>query len=610
MAEMRILLRSFNPTVGAFSDNAGRIIEIIDEAADAEADLLLLPELCVCGYPPRDLLLLDRFLDEGRRAVEQIAERARGLTVLVGAPWKRSWGIEGSGATSGEGVANCLLVLKEGRIADRYDKRLLPTYDVFDEARYFVAGDRAMALDVAGRRVGVSICEDLWRAEDAHVAPRYADRADPVDELIRAGAEVIVNSSASPFALGKKNRQHETMARHVRDRGAAIATVNQCGANDELIFDGEAAAYLPDASAAGGARFVTDPAVFSEGRLLLELDSGGRVRTPESVVGLESALPEEEQLWRALCMGVEDYAAKTGFKRALLGVSGGIDSSLVACVATRALGPENVLGVSMPSRYSSEGSKSDAKRLCDSLGMDMLTAPIESPHTSVEEALAPQFERLGADTTAGVTDENIQSRLRGLYLMAISNKTGRLLLSTGNKSEYAVGYCTLYGDMNGGLAVLADVYKSVAYRLGRWLNQRHARAGFEAPPIPEDVLTKPPSAELRPDQTDQDSLPSYDLLDEILRRFIELGEDENRIAAESGIDPATISDALRLLERSEHKRWQAPPILKVTSHAFGIGWRMPIASRWAASAAGSSAIESDSSSGASAATAGSPPAAP
>ncbi len=578
---MRLALAQFNPTVGDIPGNAKALAGWIARARDAGADLVVFPELALTGYPPRDLLLQDGFLDEVMRAAEELAGATADspITVILGAPWTER---ASTGADSDiSGVTNSLIVMSSGRITSRYDKRLLPTYDVFDEDRYFRPGSRPLTLDVAGVRVGLSVCEDLWKGADAGAADRYAGRADPVDDLIAAGARLILNPSASPFVLGKGARQREIVSRHVKTRRVAVATVNQVGGNDDLLFDGHAAVYVPVASDNAGsveARLVAAGPGFAEQLVLFDLPAD-ESRWPglPAVIDPRVQASREQLLWNALVIGVRDYCRKTGFSSCLLGLSGGIDSAVTACIAAAALGPGRTLGVAMPSRFSSEGSVTDAQSLADALAMRMLTIPIEDGHAAMERTLAPAFAELGADPIHGVTEENVQSRLRGLILMAISNKTGAILLTTGNKSELAVGYCTLYGDMNGGLAVLSDVTKQDVYRLAEWINANHAQAGFRQPPISRSCITKPPSAELRPNQTDQDSLPPYDTLDQIIERYVERRESPRRIVAETGFDPALVRRIVRLIDVNEYKRKQMPVGLKVTSLTFGPGRRRPIA---------------------------------
>lgn len=582
---MRLALVSMNPMVGDIAGNARLIEAWTARAREAGARLVVFPELSLVGYPPRDLLLQEGFPEAVEAEARRLAAGAalRGVVAVVGAPWRRETG----------GMTNSLLVLREGTIAARYDKRLLPSYDVFDEDRYFKAGSTGAVIEVDGVRVGLSVCEDLWQGADAHDCGvgetgereserggMYSDRADPVADLVRLGASLIVNPSASPFRLGKDAKQRAIVSRHVARHRVAIATINQLGANDDLIFDGHAAVCAPVTGATGiiEARLVAAGPIFREAITLVETPSGpdgwgGRA----AVADPTRDATREALLWEALVLGTRDYCRKTGFSRCVLGLSGGIDSAVSACVAAAALGAERTLGVALPSRYSSPGSVADARLLARALGVRLVEVPLEDSHAAMERTLAPVFAELHADPAPGLTEENVQSRLRGAILMALSNKTGAILLTTGNKSELAVGYCTLYGDMNGGLAVLADVTKQDVYALARWINADHARAGFAAAPIPEASVTKAPSAELRPGQTDQDSLPPYEALDEIIERYVERRQSPARIVRESGIDAEVVLRVARLIDASEYKRKQMPVGLKVTGLTFGPGRRRPIA---------------------------------
>jgi NAD+ synthetase len=568
---MRLALAQVNPTVGDLDANAALIRRFIAQAAGQRADLVVLPELCLAGYPPKDLLLQEGFLDAvGRAAAAVGGSIPGGITAVFGAPLP----VERPGAAR-PAIANALLAYRDGRLLARYDKRLLPTYDVFDEDRYFVPGDRAVVIDVAGLKVGLSICEDLWRGHDVGFADRYLLSPDPVAALVEAGAALIVNPSASPFVLGKGRRHREILVSHARARRVHVAAVNQVGGNDELVFDGHAAVYSP-----AGDLLAAAPG-FVEHLLVAEVpgppDSTSGARPPAAMPDPLLTTPDEELLFRALVLGIRDYLHKTGFRQAVLGLSGGIDSAVTGVLGAAALGSDNLLGVSLPSRYSSEGSRTDAYALAANLGVECITVPIEGPFRAIEAALAGPF----AGRPPDVTEENIQSRIRGTLLMALANKFGRLLLTTGNKSEMAVGYATLYGDMNGGLAVLSDVSKQWVYRLARWINANPGRLGLDPPPvrgpIPLASIDKPPSAELRPGQKDTDTLPPYEILDQIIERYVERRQSPARIAAETGIDPAVVARSVRMIDLSEFKRKQAAIGLKVTSVAFGSGRRMPIA---------------------------------
>lgn len=565
---MRLALAQVNPKVGALGANAELIGGFVTRARGAGADLVVFPELVLCGYPPRDLLLQQGFVQACVREAKRVGEsQTGGITAVFGLPLP----VEGT-----RRVANALVVYRDNAHVGSYHKRLLPTYDVFDEDRYFVPGERAVIIEVAGVRVGLSICEDLWRGEDAGFSDRYFKSADPVGELVRppgggAGAQVIVNPSASPFRLGIGARHRALLKQHAMRHGVYIAAVNQVGGNDELVFDGSACVFGPS-----GEMLAAGPS-FVEALTVVDIPAG----VSGLVVDQLTTMAEEEALWHALVLGVRDYCNKTGFKSAVLGLSGGIDSAVVGVIASAALGAGNVLGVSLPSRYSSQGSRDDARELAGRLGVRFETIGIEEGFVAVLGMLAPAFAGRAAD----VTEENLQSRIRGMVLMGLSNKFGGLLLTTGNKSELGVGYCTLYGDMNGGLAVISDVSKMMVYRLARWCNENWQRlgiAGLSGPPIPQASISKPPSAELRPGQTDQDSLPAYEVLDEILRRRVELRQSAAGIveAMRSGpvrADEQTIRRLLRLVDISEFKRRQSAIGLKVTGVAFGSGRRMPIA---------------------------------
>ncbi|MFM9958783.1 MAG: NAD+ synthase [Phycisphaerales bacterium] len=585
---MRLSLVQFNPMVGDVRGNAERLARWADDAASRARDpgLTVFPELALVGYPPRDLLLQEGFLEAVRDEVARLCTvLPQGEMVMVGAPWRPPVGAGGAPTDAWDPhapVTNSILCIRAGRVEARYDKRLLPTYDVFDEDRYFVPGSRAVTVSVAGVAVGVSICEDLWRGDDARASARYRDEPDPVVELVRAGAQLIVNPSASPFALGKGPRQRDILKRHVRSHGVAVAAVNQVGGNDDLIFDGHAAVYLPGPGPGAEPVLVAAGPGFQESIVHHDLGDGRGAPRPVADPLLDA--PPMSLLWRALVLGVRDYCTKTGFKEAVLGLSGGIDSALVAAVAVAALGRDKVTGVLMPSRYSSAGSVTDALALARNLGLRAVKVPIEPAHAVLETSLSALFDQLGVRGPEGITEENIQSRLRGVILMAVSNKTGAILLTTGNKSELAVGYCTLYGDMNGGLAVLSDVTKVQVYELARWLNVNETACGFSAGlgPIPESSISKPPSAELRPNQTDQDSLPPYEVLDEIVERYVEGHQSASRIARESGISPETVRRVVRLIDVNEYKRKQTPVGLRVTDKSFGPGRRQPIAQGWRA----------------------------
>ncbi len=542
---MHIALLQINTTVGDLEGNAKLIADGVRASDHQGASLVITPELSLMGYLPRDLLMNEGFIQKASATLAQLArELANAPAVLVGTATANP------GAT-GRPLRNSAVLLSGGNQIAAFHKTLLPTYDVFDEDRYFEPAPGPHVLEWQGRKIGISICEDVWNDRDFWQRPRYP--MDPIERLATAGAEVIVNLSASPFVAGKQKLREKMLSHLAVKHGRPILYTNLVGGNDDLIFDGRSSAV--DASG----KLVARAKGFAEDLLLVDLDPilAGRLES-------EQSQPEAE-IWHALVLGVRDYARKTGFRSALLGLSGGIDSALTAAIAAEALGTENVLGVMMPSPYSSQGSVDDSVALAANLGIRAITIPIETMMRSFEQALAPAF----AGRKADVTEENIQARVRGNLLMALSNKFGSLLLTTGNKSELSVGYCTLYGDMSGGLAVIADLPKMMVYSVARWRNQIK-------PDIPEAILTKAPSAELRPDQTDQDSLPPYDILDRILELHIEQNKPPEYII-EQGFERATVERVLRLVKIAEFKRKQAAPGLKVTSRAFGTGWRMPIA---------------------------------
>ncbi len=541
---MRIGLLQLNATIGAFDQNRARLEMAYREAAGRGAQLVLAPELYLCGYPPRDLLLRDDFVQRGLDCLENVARIVGEAPLIVGY-------VDRHTARPGRGLRNAAAVIQNGRIVQRIFKSLLPTYDVFDEDRYFEPAQSVAPLELAGLKLGVTVCEDIWNDADFWPERRYRD--DPVRELVGAGAKLIVNISASPWQRGKEATRLAMLQRAARDERVPLVQVNSVGANDELIFDGHSVAL----NAQG--EVLALGASFTEEVLIVDMTA------PPPTPAVTLPANQEEQLFRALVLGVRDYVAKCNFKSVVLGLSGGIDSALVAVIAAEALGKDKVWGVSLPSRYSSEGSLSDAAQLAKKLGIRYNVVPIAEPVLKVEETLRPVFE----GRTPDATEENIQSRLRGVLLMAISNKFGPLVLTTGNKSELAVGYCTLYGDMCGALAPIADVLKTEIYALARWVNRSEEI-------IPWSTIEKPPSAELRPDQTDQDSLPPYDLLDRILQHYVVDDADPKMLISE-GVSPETVKDVLNKITFSEYKRRQAAPGLKVSPRAFGMGRRVPIA---------------------------------
>jgi NAD+ synthase (glutamine-hydrolysing) len=566
---MKIAIAQLNPTVGDIAANAQKIIEVAHTAANAGARLLLTPELSLCGYPPRDLLLNPAFLDRLKAALDALmAELPEAIAVLVGTVDRNP-----NALTQGEKpLFNSTVWLERGQVPRFFHKRLLPTYDVFDEDRYFASGSESGVMTLDGLRLGITICEDLWNEESFWGHRSY--QANPIAELAHQGADLVINLSASPFCMGKQTLR-EAMVSHTAKRyDLPILYVNQVGGNDDLIFDGRSLGVSREG------HLVARGKAFEEDLLEVEYE-GNRTEIFSRQIAQSPQHPTEE-IWGALVLGVQDYAHKCGFKQVVLGLSGGIDSALVAALAAEALGAQNVLGVLMPSPYSSEHSISDALDLAQNLGIETQTIPISPLMGAFTQSLEPMF----AGTESGLAEENIQARIRGNLLMAIANKFGRLLISTGNKSEVAVGYCTLYGDMSGGLAAIADVPKTRVYELCEWLNTPAAQAwvkklkpNSKGDIIPTHILTKPPSAELKPGQLDQDSLPPYEVLDDILYRYIDEHQSQADIVA-GGHDAAIVNRVLGLVKRAEFKRQQAAPGLKITDRAFGTGWRMPIASQW------------------------------
>ncbi len=542
---MKIALAQINPTVGDLTGNAARILAAYRRGVEAGVEIVVFPELAITGYPPRDLLHKSRFIPDNLAVLERLAAATGETGLLVGYVGRND-------RQPGREATNSVALLQHGKILATRAKMLLPTYDVFDEDRYFEPAQENAPVDFNGRKIGLTICEDVWNDEAFWDERRYL--RNPARELVEAGAEILFNVSASPWHLGKDRLRVEMLSSLVAQIRRPFVYCNAIGGNDELLFDGASLAF----DAAG--RLITQSAMFREDFLLLDTDTAAPI-TPTS-------LADEEALYRALVLGVRDYFQKCGFQSAVLGLSGGIDSALTAVIAVEALGAENVRGVSLPSQYSSQGSLDDARILAENLGIRYDIVPIQPVFEPVKGQLADIFTGRAEDTT----EENIQARLRGVILMAMSNKFGSLLLTTGNKSELAVGYCTLYGDMCGGLAVISDVPKTMVYRLSEWINR-------DREIIPRASITKPPSAELRPDQTDQDSLPPYDVLDAILEAYVVSGKSRAEIVA-AGFDQPTVDRVVRLIDLNEYKRRQAAPGLKITSKAFGVGRRMPIAQRY------------------------------
>jgi NAD+ synthase/NAD+ synthase (glutamine-hydrolysing) len=554
---MKIAIAQINPLIGDLSGNAEKILEMCQQASLTGVRLLLTPELSICGYPPRDLLLNPSFVVAMDQTLQKLAEDLpANLAVLVGTVVKNSQGR----ITGGKNLFNSMALLENGKIQQFFHKRLLPTYDVFDEHRYFEHGLKANHFKLDNLHIGVTICEDLWNNEEFWGKRSYP--INPIHDLADLGVDLIVNLSASPYTVGKQNLREAMLKHSAINFQKPIIYTNQVGGNDDLIFDGRSFAVNKQGEIiARGEGFVSDFITVEFNANQEDLVLGNIYPVYES---------EEGEIWKALVLGVKDYVHKCRFSKVLLGLSGGVDSALVAAIATAALGKENVIGILMPSPYSSEHSISDALALADNLDIQTEILPIGELMQAFDQSLNDLF----AGTEFGIAEENLQSRIRGNLLMAISNKFGYLLLSTGNKSEMAVGYCTLYGDMNGGLSVIADVPKTRVYSLCQWLNSHHQKEV-----IPVNILTKAPSAELKPGQVDQDSLPAYDILDDILDRLLHQHQSAAEIVT-AGHDPVVVDKVLQLLSRAEFKRRQAAPGLKITDRAFGTGWRMPIASSW------------------------------
>ncbi len=569
---MRIALAQINPTVGDINGNSRLILDAIRCSRDKGVKLVIFPELAIIGYPPKDLLLKPAVIDACTRAVETIAKECRGIAALIGHPCP-------SDNVRGRMLYNAATLCHDGKPRHRRVKSLLPTYDVFDEHRYFEPGPDVQITPFGDLQLGISICEDLWN--DRGIVSRLLYNDNPINELARRGADLFINCSASPFTIGKQAHRMNLIRNAARRHGLPVLYCNQVGGNDELVFDGGSCVVGPDGELIGQAKdfeedllIVDVPVVCSGGG-----DAKSRGPGPGAQAKMETLRTGIASAYQALVLGLRDYCRKCGFKSVVLGLSGGIDSAVSCALAVAALGKENVRGVAMPSRYSSDGSETDADALAQNLGIMMQTVAIEPAHAAFEQMLAPVFE----GTDPGVAEENIQARSRGVLLMAISNKFGSMLVTTGNKSELAVGYCTLYGDMAGGLAVISDVPKTMVYDLARWINDdpdSPLRQTYGKPVIPIGSITKPPSAELREDQTDQDSLPAYEVLDEIIERFVEQEQSAKQIIDETCFDADVVKRMVRLIDLNEYKRKQAAPGLKITGRAFGFGRRMPIAQRY------------------------------
>jgi NAD+ synthase (glutamine-hydrolysing) len=569
---LRLGLAQINTTVGDLDGNAAKVLDYVGRARELGVDVLSFPEMTITGYPPEDLLLRPQFIRHNLAVLERVVKGCQGITAVVGF------------VDRDRDIHNAAAIIHDGRLVDVYHKQFLPNYGVFDENRYFQAGTRCAVYVIAGIGVGVSICEDIWYPED------------PTRAQAHAGAQVIININGSPYHMGKRRFREHMLATRASDYAVFISYTNQVGGQDELVFDGASMVVSPSGEV------LAQAAAFEEELLICDLDveetfqaslheprrrkerpaagaSAARVHVSDEPLANKkppverrhaSSLGDDAEVYSALVLGTRDYLLKNGFQKAVIGLSGGVDSSLVAAIAVDALGGENVVGVAMPSRFSSEGSISDARELADSLGIQLMTIPIEEPFTAFLGLLSEPF----AGSEFGVTEENIQSRIRGLISMALSNKFGWLVLTTGNKSEMATGYATLYGDMAGGFAVIKDVPKTLVYRLARHRNGLGPR-----PVIPQSVIEKEPSAELRPDQRDADTLPPYETLDSILEAYVEEDKSVDEIAA-MGFDEGLVKRVMAMVDGSEYKRRQAPPGVKISPRAFGRDRRLPIANRY------------------------------
>ena len=547
---MKIALGQINPTVNDFAGNAAKIVDYSRRAQSAGAALVLFPELSVCGYPPRDLVERPSFLLRNRETLELIAGETQGIAVVCGI-------VTLAESASGKSARNSAALLDGGRVAFLQSKMLLPTYDVFDEARNFSPAGSQQTFDFGGSRLALTVCEDAWNDKQFWRKPLYP--VDPVENLVTAGGNLMLNISASPFWIGKRELRHDMLAAIARKYQIPVAMVNQVGGNDSLVFDGASFAMGPDG------KLIAQAKSFEEDLVLFDTSTLTGDVHPDYRAGESGG---EAGAYGALVLGTRDYVRKCGFRQVIIGLSGGIDSALTAAIAVDALGPENVIGVGMPGPYSSQGSIDDARALAKNLGIRFELLSINEIYNACRGVLQDIF----AGREPDATEENIQSRARGMVLMALSNKLGAIVLSTGNKSELGVGYCTLYGDMAGGLAVISDVPKTMVYRLSRYVNSRQ-------PVIPLATIEKPPSAELRPDQKDTDSLPPYDVLDAILEDYVEDNKAWEQIAAERKFDPSLVRRVVRMVDNVEYKRQQASPGLKISGKAFGVGRRFPIAAK-------------------------------
>jgi NAD+ synthetase len=541
---MKIAAAQINPTIGDIEGNVDKVLTYIGRAKELGAQLVVFPEMCLTGYPPRDLLERGYFVDRNIEALNGLALKAKDISVLVGF-------VEKNLAPEGKSLYNAAALLENGEIAYVCFKSLLPTYDVFDEARYFEPSAGNAPIKIGGQKVALTVCEDIWT--DEICGPRKIYHKDPLAEMVKKKFQLVINMSASPWNIGKDVLRTELLKNIAKQYNVPVICANQVGGNDDLVFDGNSVAVDPQGNVIAHAK------PFEEDIIMVDLDYNAGDQHGQT-------LTDAEAVYRALVLGTRDYAAKCGFKKAVVGLSGGIDSAFVAAIAAEAMGVENVLGVSMPSQFSSDHSRADAEALARSLGIEFKTVPIQP----LFDGYLAEFGRLFPGRSHDLTEQNIQARIRGNLLMGVSNKLGHLLLSTGNKSEIATGYCTLYGDMCGGLAVISDVPKTLIYRVAKEVVNRDREV------IPQSTITKPPSAELRHNQRDSDDLPEYDVLDPILKGYVEEGKSPADLVS-AGHAKEAVERTVALVERNEYKRRQTPVGLRVTSKAFGCGRRYPIA---------------------------------
>ncbi len=548
---MKIALAQINPTIGAFTDNTRKMASLIDKAKGLSCDLIVFPELVISGYPPLDLLERNDFVNANIKHLDELVDSVKGIGVICGF-------VDRNRDTRGKPLHNAAILFENGSVLHQVHKRLLPNYDVFDENRYFKPGKKSSCCLYKGYRLGLTICEDIWNDVELYPRQAFSRRLypiDPVADLIKDGANLIINISSSPFWIGKTRSKHEMLGNLAKKYQTPLLYINQAGGNDSLLFDGVSMAF--DSQGQIAARGLD----FEEDFILFDTDTQkGDIH--------QISKTEAQSVLKALIMGTRDYVQKCGFSSVLVGLSGGIDSALTVCIAVEAVGKENVTGVFMPSQFTSHASHKDTENLAENLGIRLIQIPITDIFDQFLHSLTPVFK----DISTEITGQNIQARIRGTTLMALSNKLGGLVLSTGNKSELAVGYCTLYGDMVGGLAVISDVPKTMVYELAKHINNNGEI-------IPNSILNKAPSAELKPDQADEDDLPSYEILDKISRLYIEENRGLDKIIS-TGLDPTAISETIYMIDRSEYKRYQAPPALKVTTKSFGHGRRYPIARKY------------------------------